>query len=156
LLAWSSGKAQLTIRKALESWPLLCETPLEGGATSRFVDTSMHRLEFQANEAFTRQYEIQVARRDLSLAKTSHDTFLAGLRFRRTNLYPALHPGIAVQLPLEVTIIERKAQRPVAAFAMKNNDHVFHKTALKKNTTPVGPPCRGDRKGSRTFDLRLD
>jgi len=156
LLAWSSGKAQLTIRKALESWPLLCETPLEGGATSRFVDTSMHRLEFQANEAFTRQYEIQVARRDLSLAKTSHDTFLAGLRFRRTNLYPALHPGIAVQLPLEVTIIERKAQRQVAAFAMKNNDHVFHKTALKKNTTPVGPPCRGDRKGSRTFDLRLD
>ncbi|MEQ1862494.1 MAG: transglutaminase family protein, partial [Chthoniobacteraceae bacterium] len=36
----------LIVRRALESWPLLCEQPLEGGSTSRFVDTSIERLEF--------------------------------------------------------------------------------------------------------------
>ena len=35
----------LTIRKALEGWPLLAETPTVGGNTSRFVDSSIERFE---------------------------------------------------------------------------------------------------------------
>src|SRR5262249_37966788 len=38
----------IVVRRACEDWPLLCETPIEGGHTSRFVDTSMDRLEFSA------------------------------------------------------------------------------------------------------------
>ncbi len=53
LLLWRKGDARLTVRRALESWPLLCETPVEGGTTSRFVDTSMQRLEFCSNPAIS-------------------------------------------------------------------------------------------------------
>ncbi len=41
--------ATLDVRRACEGWPLLCETPSEGGSTSRFVDTSIERLEFSAS-----------------------------------------------------------------------------------------------------------
>ena len=41
--------ATLEVRRACEGWPLLCETPTEGGSTSRFVDTSIERLEVTAS-----------------------------------------------------------------------------------------------------------
>lgn len=146
---------KLIVRRALESWPLLCETPVEGGSTSRFVDTSMHRLEFCSDAAFAERFEIHVAGRPLGLRETAKNVRLAGLRYRRTNLYPALHPGIPVQLPLAVTIVDRKTGRIAANFEMNPNEHSFHPS----DSTPAhlgGTPCRGGRRGDLTCDLRLD
>lgn len=151
VLSWKS----LSVRKALESWPLLCETPVEGGSTSRFVDTSMHRLEFCADGEFSNRYEIHVAGRPLPLRETSEDVRLAGLRYRRTNLYPALHPGIPVQLPLGVSIVDRETGRIAANFEMDANDMTFRK-AKSAPAHLGGKPCRGGRKGDLTYDLRLD
>ena len=151
MLTWK----KLTVRRALESWPLLCETPVEGGSTSRFVDTSMHRLEFLADADFAHRYEIHVSGRPLILRETSGNIRLAGLRYRRTNLYPALHPGIPVQLPLAVTIVDRKTGRIAANFSMGANDLNFHPST----SAPAhlgGTPCRGGRRGDLTYDLRLD
>jgi uncharacterized protein (DUF2126 family) len=151
VLTWK----KLTVRRALESWPLLCETPVEGGSTSRFVDTSMHRLEFCSDAAFAERFEIHVSGRPLALRETPAKIRLAGLRYRRTNLYPALHPGIPVQLPLALTIVDRKTGRIAANFEMGANDLVF-----QPSTSPPahlgGPPCRGGRRGDLTCDLRLD
>lgn len=151
LLSWK----KLTVRKALESWPLLCETPVEGGSTSRFVDTSMHRLEFCADEAFAARYDIHVAGRPLILREASPTTRLAGLRYRRTNLYPALHPGIPVQIPLSVSIVDRETGRIAASFEMDANDITFRKS----NARPAHlgeEPCRGGRRTDLTCDLRLE
>ena len=156
LLVWNKGPARLTVRKALESWPLLCETPVEGGSTSRFVDTSMQRLEFSADAEFFRSYHVHVAGRPLAIRETSPGVFLAGLRFRRTNLYPALHPGIPVQLPLHITLVNMKTGRVAAEFELKSGDAIFHKLPKPGAVKPAGNPCRGRRKSDLTCDLRLD
>lgn len=103
LLEWRG----LRVRRAHKGWPLLCETPVEGGTTSRFVDTSMQRIEFFAGEDFSKAYEIYVAGRHLPLRTASGRGQIAGLKYRRTNLYPSLHPGIAPQVPLEVCVLEK-------------------------------------------------
>ena len=111
LLLWRKSDARLTVRRALENWPLLCETPVEGGTTSRFVDTSMQRLEFCSNPEFHSAYRIYVNGRALELRRAG-DVFLSGLRYRRTNLYPSMHPGIPTQLPLLLTLLDRASGRP--------------------------------------------
>ena len=156
LLDWKKAAAKLTIRKSLESWPLLCETPLEGGTTSRFVDTSMQRLEFVASAAFLAHYQIYVAGRPLALSKTDDGQGLAGLRYRRTNLYPSLHPGIPTQLPLYISIVNTDTGRVAAEYRMTPEEIVFH-LQEKPGAVKIGDhACRGGRSGDLTYDLRLD
>src|SRR5690606_12916064 len=94
----------LTVRKAHEGWPLLSETPLEGGSTSRFVDTSIERLEFQADAAFAEESEIRVQGRELALEQFPNGKMGCGLRYRRSALYPSLHPGVSPHMPLVLEI----------------------------------------------------
>ncbi len=156
LLDWKKGGARLTVRKALESWPLLCETPVEGGTTSRFVDTSMQRLEFCGNSSFNARYRIYVSGRPLALREMSAEAFLSGLRYRRTNLYPSMHPGIPNQLPLSVTLVDRESGRPMAQFEMGGSEIAFRPVAKIGAVRLGGRPCRGGRKSDLTCDLRLD
>ncbi len=156
LLDWKKSGARLTVRKALENWPLLCETPIEGGTTSRFVDTSMQRLEFCGDSAFNTRYRIYVIGRPLELRQMSADMFLSGLRYRRTNLYPSMHPGIPTQLPLFLTLVDRESGRTAAQFEMGASDVAFRPVAKSGTMRLAGPPCRGGRKSDLTYDLRLD
>ena len=155
LLVWRKGDAQLTIRKALESWPLLCETPVEGGTTSRFVDTSMQRLEFCSNPQFHTAYRVYINGRPLDLRRTGN-AFLSGLRYRRTNLYPSMHPGISTQLPLLLTLLDRSSGRAAAQFEMNANEMAFRPATGTNLVRLSGRPCRGGRKNDFTCDLRLD
>ena len=155
LLLWRKGDARLTVRRALENWPLLCETPVEGGTTSRFVDTSMQRLEFCSNPEFHSAYRLYVNGRALELRRAG-DVFLSGLRYRRTNLYPSMHPGIPTQLPLLLTLLDRASGRPSAQFELNTNDTVFRRATGTSVVKLTGRPCRGGRKSDFTCDLRLD
>ena len=156
LLDWKQSSARLTVRKALESWPLLCETPVEGGTTSRFVDTSMQRLEFCGDAALNERYQISINGRPLALKPISVGTWLAGLRYRRTNLYPSMHPGIPTQLPLLLTIVERQSGHIAARFEMGQTNVAFRPVLKAANPSFAGRPCRGGRKSDLTCDLRLD
>lgn len=124
MLAFTRGRARLTVRKALEGWPLLCETPLEGGNTSRFVDTSIDRLEFSVNEAFAKAHRVFVQGRELPFEKFPDGSLGAGLRYRRTSLYPSLHPGIAPHMPLFVTITDRN-RRQLQTYSLGENRRLF-------------------------------
>ena len=156
LLDWKSKGVRLVVRKALENWPLLCETPVEGGTTSRFVDTSMQRLEFCADFAFNARFQIYVTGRPLELRQMSADSFLSGLRYRRTNLYPSMHPGIPTQLPLYLALVDRESGRIAAQFEMGTSDAVFRPAAKSRTMRLAGRPCRGGRKSDLTCDLRLE
>jgi uncharacterized protein (DUF2126 family) len=137
----------LLVRRALEGWPLLCETPLEGGSTSRFVDTSIERLEFSAPPDFTA--EVRVQGRPLPFAPLPDGRIGAGLRYRRSALYPCLHPGIPVQLPLFVEIADQPR-----AWRLDPHRRTFAPCA-KKHAPPPAPPCRKLRPDLLTCDLRL-
>jgi uncharacterized protein (DUF2126 family) len=155
LLVWRRGDARLTIRRALESWPLLCETPIEGGTTSRFVDTSMQRLELCGNFQFHSAYRLYINGRPLELRRAG-DAYLSGLRYRKTNLYPSMHPGIPTQLPLSLTLLSQATGRPAAQFELKANETAFRPATSTSGVKLSGRPCRGARKGDFTCDLRLD
>jgi uncharacterized protein (DUF2126 family) len=155
LLEWRKSGAHLVVRRALESWPLLCETPIEGGTTSRFVDTSIQRLEFRGDAAFNARFHIYVNGRLLGLHQVSTNSFLSGLRYRRTKLYPSMHPGISTQLPLSIMFVDRESGRCAAQFAMNASDRAFKAAARSEVARLTSRPCRGGRKGDLTCDLRL-
>lgn len=162
----------LIVRKALEGWPLLCETPLEGGSTSRFVDTSIERLEFTA----PKDVRVFVQGRELPLAASSFSSSRsfsfspsgkekenehekenkgtpsrAGLRYRRSALYPCLHPGVPVQLPLFIAI-ETAATRET--WRLDPQRRVFTQCAHDE-APAIAAPCRKLREDLVTYDLRL-
>ena len=120
----------LTIRKALEGWPLLAETPTIGGSTSRFVDTSIERFELAAASGFDQQYALFVNGRELPFRSLSSKESIAGLRYRKSALYPSLHPQIGVQLPLSIVLVERETDRIHKLFRLTTRRHsVYRRTA---------------------------
>ena len=153
-LEFNHDGARFTVRKALEGWPLLCETPMEGGNTSRFVDTSMERIELLGNDAFTKNHRVFVQGREVPLAIFGDDAHLAGLRYRATALHPSLHPGLPPHLPLYLTIVENKTGKPVAAYKLTGGTKEFVKCSPREIKLSHRP-CRKLREESLTFDLRL-
>jgi uncharacterized protein (DUF2126 family)/transglutaminase-like putative cysteine protease len=115
----------LTVRRALEAWPLLSDTPRDGSTTSRFVDTSMARLEFAVTTEAYRNYAVYINGRELPFRSLSPRELVAGLRYRATALYPSLHPKIPVQLPLELTLVNRETDQPVRRFTLSAGETIF-------------------------------
>jgi uncharacterized protein (DUF2126 family) len=152
MLQHTAGDAALTVRRAQEGWPLLCEQPLEGGSTSRFVDTSIERLEFLATREFAATQKIYVAGRELALQPFPGGRRGAGLRYRRTALYPSLHPGIPPQMPLLVTIT---GEGKSVTYRLEQ-DHRKFALAADASALPTAPnPCRKLNPKLLTYDLRL-
>jgi uncharacterized protein (DUF2126 family)/transglutaminase-like putative cysteine protease len=143
----------LTIRKALEGWPLLSETPTVGGSTSRFVDSSIERFELAAESTFNQQYAVYVNGRELAFRSISSREFIAGIRYRKSALYPSLHPQITVQLPLSITLVDRETDRAAKVFTL-------HAGAARFVEEPPGEfqrgkPCEPPMPGMYTCDLRI-
>lgn len=152
MLAFENAKAGLSIRKAHEGWPLLCETPLEGGSTSRFVDTSIERLEFVADKKFAVSHRVFVQGRELKLEKFPNRAYGAGLRYRRSAWYPSLHPGILMQVPLFVTIVRG---RELYSYKLEQNKRAFEAVEFDPHFAKRGHPCKKLRPELLTCDLRL-
>lgn len=151
MLHHTDGTAELTIRRGHEGWPLLCEQPLEGGSTSRFVDTSIERLEFLATREFDAQFAIHVAGRNLPLQAFPSGKRGSGLRYRRTALYPSLHPGIPPQMPLVITLT-REGKR--TSYCLEQDRRLFIPHADTPPPSSSGP-CRKLHPRLVTYDLRL-
>lgn len=124
LLHWSepSGGAELEIREALEPWPLLCDTPVEGGFTSRFIDSSMRRLELIGTPALRQRFRLQLNNRHLPWP-LDPDQPLA-LRYRHSALYPCLHACMPLNVPLRLHLLTNGGQR-LAAWRLDEGDNGF-------------------------------
>ncbi|MBV9658613.1 MAG: transglutaminase family protein [Verrucomicrobia bacterium] len=157
----------LEIRRGCEGWPLLAETPAEGGATSRFVDTSLERLEFawfgnnsnNPRAANAKPPRIFVNGRELRLetAGKRPGEFFCGLRYRRTALYPSLHPGIAPHLPLEVALMGStgKQSAPRIIFQLAAGRKQFERVSTLAHALAPAEPCLKANPTHLTYDLRL-
>ena len=151
MLQWRQGDLAVEIRPAPEPWPLICDTPLEGGFTSRFVDASLRRLEISVNEAMRREGTLLLQRRPLPL-----DSPLLAVRYRHQRLYPCLHPAIEPQLPL---YLELHGPGGVQAFQLRDGDTRFEALAgfePEARINPGAPAWSGRvRPTDVTLDLRL-
>jgi uncharacterized protein (DUF2126 family) len=144
----------LAIRKALEAWPLLSETPSIGGNTSRFVDSSVELLEFSATSEFNQQYAIYVNGRELPFRSLSPKELVAGVRYRKTALYPSLHPQIGIQLPLSIALVERETDHVHKLFRLDSDAAMFVK--YEGEDLERGAPCESAEPGMYTCDLRIE
>jgi uncharacterized protein (DUF2126 family) len=157
LWSWEKGGARCMIRRAREAWPLLAEVPNEGGSTSRFVDSSLRRVEISANAAFTKQHRLLLNGKRLPLQRIEDGTYLAGVRYRHSNLYPALHPRQAIQLPLELQLFAAGQARHLGSWQLASGAAHFveQKTPrLSPKDIPRGQKLHPLFPGALTGDLR--
>ncbi len=156
LLQWRHDDWAVEIRPALEPWPLICDMPVEGGFTSRFIDASLRRMEFSVSEAMRRDGAIVLQGRPLPLAEP-----LLAVRYRHQRLYPCLHPAIDPQLPLR---LELHMPDGVERFQLSDADTGFVPLACSEDVQPqnardgqaASPWSNRLRPGDVTLDLRLD
>jgi uncharacterized protein (DUF2126 family)/transglutaminase-like putative cysteine protease len=145
----------LTIRKALEGWPLLAETPTVGGSTSRFVDSSIERFELAVASGFYQRYVLLVNGRELPFRLLSAKESIAGLRYRKSALYPSLHPHIGIQLPLSIALVERETDRIHKVFTLRADATGFVEEKPPEDLQR-GKPCEPPTPGMYTCDLRIE
>jgi len=162
LLRWqgeagATGAApSLELRPAPEPWPLICDTPVQGGFTSRFIDGSLRRFEVVANETFRRDCGLFINGRPLPLAPAADGADLPlAVRFRFQRLYPCLHPAIEPHMPLELIVRTPGGDR---AFQLHPDGHRFDPAPSPlAEPVPDAPPWQGrQRPTDLTIDLRID
>jgi uncharacterized protein (DUF2126 family) len=153
VLEFAADAASLAIRRAGEHWPILVDPPKSGGMTSRFVDSSLRRLEFLANESFASEWTLAVNGRPLPLAAPSElpGQRIAGLRYRHSRLYPCLHPGLAPQLPLRLSL-----HGPGQRHDFELRDQASGFVAVPATERTPGASCCPIHPGDITHDLRVN
>ena len=100
---------RLTLRSAIEPWYVLGEEPGSGG-TSRYVDSSLERLEIMLDGLDPQRYRVLCNGKTLPLTETSKEgNYVAGVRYRAWQPPRCLHPTLAVDSPLNFEVIDTDA-----------------------------------------------
>src|SRR5208282_6420097 len=123
----------IELRQAIEPWHVLGEQVSTAG-TSRFVDSSVERLQVKVNGMVPGRHAVTCNRRALPLVATGvPGEFVAGVRFRAWNQPSALHPTIEVQAPLTFDLVDTWASRALGGCTY----HVAHPGGRNYTTFPV-------------------
>jgi uncharacterized protein (DUF2126 family)/transglutaminase-like putative cysteine protease len=124
---------ELELRHALEPWPVLGEEAGAGG-TTRFVDSSIERLQVKVKGLTPGRYAVSCRGRALPLRATgTHGEFVAGLRYRAWQPASCLHPSIGVHTPLVIDLYDRWSGRAVSGCTY----HVAHPAGRNYDSYPV-------------------
>ncbi|MBV8209873.1 MAG: transglutaminase family protein [Burkholderiaceae bacterium] len=124
---------QLTLRGALEPWHVLGEQP-GAGATARYVDSSVERVELHVSGLNDSRHVITVNGNAVPLQPTGRaGEFVAGVRYRAWQPPACLHPTIGVHAPLTFDIVDTWLQRSLAGCRY----HVAHPGGRHYDVYPV-------------------
>ena len=116
------GGATVEVRNAIEPWHVLGEEATQTG-TSRYVDSSMERLELRAHGLDPERYAIAVNNVILPMrAASGRDIRVGGLRFRAWCPPHAMHPHLGIHHPIRIDVVDTWAKRGVAS----GGYHVWH------------------------------
>ena len=124
---------EIELRMAIEPWHVLGEEISRAG-TSRFVDSSVERLQVKVRGLTDARYIVTCNGRRLILHNTgTHGEYVGGVRYRAWQPPSALHPTIGVHSPLVFDIIDTWNERAIGGCTY----HVSHPGGRHYDTFPV-------------------
>ena len=124
---------EVELRHALEPWPVLGEEAAVGG-TTRFVDSSLERVQIKTRGLVPGRHFVTVSGRRLPLRATGvRDEYVCGLRYRAWRPASALHPTIGVHTPLVFDLYDARHRRAVGGCTY----HVMHPAGRNYETFPI-------------------
>ena len=129
----SAHGIHLTVRGALEPWHVLGEQP-GAGATVRYVDSSLERIEVLVSGLNDNRHVISVNGRPVPLQPTGRaGEFVAAIRYRAWQPAACLHPTIGIHAPLTFDIVDTWMQRSLGGCRY----HVAHPGGRHYERFPV-------------------
>ena len=136
---------ELELRMAIEPWHVLGEEVTRAG-TSRFVDSSVERLQVKVSGLTDSRYSVTCNERRLILHNTgTQGEYVGGVRYRAWQPPSALHPTIGVHSPLVFDIIDTWNGRAIGGCTY----HVSHPGGRHYDTFPVNAYEAEARRTSR-------
>ena len=124
---------ELELRWAIEPWHVLGEE-MSAQGTSRFVDSSVERLQVKVSGFIAERYLVSCNGRELPLRATGREgEYVAGIRYKAWQPMSGLHPTIGVHAPLVIDIVDRRNGRAIKGCTY----HVAHPGGRNYETFPV-------------------
>ena len=143
------GDISLELRMALEPWHVLGEE-VTGSGTARFVDSSIERLQVKVTGMTDNRHIILCNKRRVELHSTGvQGEFIAGVRYRAWQPPSALHPTIAVHVPLVFDIVDTWNGRAIGGCTY----HVSHPGGYNSEDIPVNAFAAETRRIARFDDF---
>jgi uncharacterized protein (DUF2126 family)/transglutaminase-like putative cysteine protease len=140
---------EVELRQGIEPWYVLGEEPGSGG-TTRYVDSSLERMQVLVSGLFSDRYTITCNGWRLPLQPTTQEgQFVAGVRYRAWQPPSCLHPTIPVHTPLVFDIVDTWSGRAVTGCRY----HIDHPGGLNPPVFPINALEAESRRAARFWRM---
>lgn len=140
---------EIELRQGIEPWHVLGEEVTQSG-TSRFVDSSLERIQVKLSGFVDERYALCCNRRRIKLTPTGKEgEYVAGIRYRAWQPPSALHPLLPVHSPLVFDIVDTWSGKTIGGCSY----HVSHPGGRAYESFPVNSNEAEGRRINRFFDM---